>query len=248
MKNYTSELQPHRHQDLVLGMSNADYENLLNDIKRNGILQPIDITYDNIILDGHHRIRAAKELNIKEIEVRIFELVNINEDEYLISVALNRRHLTKGQKAMLALKHQKILSEKAVKEASKKANDVKYGHVSVSTDAIETEKKAIDSRKIAAEKFKISERKLQQANTIPEKAPEIAEKVMEGSLNFIEATVLAKQPKEIRNKAMNQKVEKPHKDMKAILKEINNETAISNPVPVPQGKFAVIYADPSLEV
>jgi len=37
----------------------------------------------------------------------------VDEDEYLISVAMNRRHLTEGQKAVLANEYRKILSEKA---------------------------------------------------------------------------------------------------------------------------------------
>jgi len=36
----------------------------------------------------------------------------VDEDEYLISVALNRRHLTEGQKAVLANNYSTILSKK----------------------------------------------------------------------------------------------------------------------------------------
>jgi len=108
-----SELKSHPHQELIPPMSLEDYQNLLEDIRRNGILQPIDITYNNVILDGHHRVKAARELGIKEVEVRIPELLYVDEDEYLISVAMNRRHLTEGQKAVLANEYRKILSEKA---------------------------------------------------------------------------------------------------------------------------------------
>ena len=71
-----------------------EYADLLNDIKQNGILQCLYINYGNVILDGHHRFKAEKELGIKEVEVSIPELIDISKYEYLISVALNRRQLS----------------------------------------------------------------------------------------------------------------------------------------------------------
>jgi ParB-like chromosome segregation protein Spo0J len=66
-----SKLKPHPHQNLVPAMSAEDYHNLLEGIRHNGILQPINIAYNNVVLDGHHRIKAVKELGIREEEVRI---------------------------------------------------------------------------------------------------------------------------------------------------------------------------------
>lgn len=78
----------------VPSMSHMEYADLLNDIKQNGILQCLYINYGNVILDGHHRFKAEKELGIKEVEVSIPELFDISKYEYLISVALNRRQLS----------------------------------------------------------------------------------------------------------------------------------------------------------
>ncbi|MEM3459592.1 MAG: ParB N-terminal domain-containing protein [Candidatus Bathyarchaeia archaeon] len=55
-------------------MTDEEYNVLVKDIKLNGILQPIDITPERVILDGHNCVKAAKELGIKEVEVRIPEL------------------------------------------------------------------------------------------------------------------------------------------------------------------------------
>ena len=162
-KRKISELKPHPHQELVPPMSLEDYHNLLEDIRRNGILQPIDITYNNVILDGHHRVKAAKELGIKEVEVRIPELLYVDEDEYLISVAMNRRHLTEGQKAVLANEYRKILSEKAKKERAEIAvtqSEINRGNIlsDTVTDKM-NERHEVDTRKEASDKFKVSERK-----------------------------------------------------------------------------------------
>jgi len=43
----------------------------------------------------------------------------VDEDEYLISVAMNRRHLTEGQKAVLANNYREILSKKAKEQRAK---------------------------------------------------------------------------------------------------------------------------------
>ena len=50
----------------------------------------------------------------------------MDEDEYFISIALNRRHLTEGQKAVLANNYSKILSEKRESEAGKKAINARW--------------------------------------------------------------------------------------------------------------------------
>ena len=167
-----SELKPHPHQNLVPAMSDTEYGDLLKDIKQNGILQPIDITYENVILDGHHRFKAAKELGIKEVEVRVPELIDISADEYLISVALNRRHLSEGQKAVLANEYRKVISEKKQSEAGKKAvtiREIKKGNIdeaNVSQSIEELER----SRKLAAEHMHVSEWKVREVQGIDKKA------------------------------------------------------------------------------
>jgi len=94
-------------------------------------------------------------------------------DRYLISVALNRRHLTEGQKAVLANNYSTILSEKLSSDAGKiKANarwhpDKEYSSETVSEQ--HDEKMKNDARKIASERWKVSERKVRIAHEIEKK-------------------------------------------------------------------------------
>jgi len=171
MKKLISELKLHPHQYLIPPMSEEDYHNLLEDIRQNGILQPIDITYNNVILDGHHRVKAAKELGIKEVEVRIPELLYVDEDEFLISVAMNRRHLTEGQKAVLANEYRRILSKKLNEDKNNdQPHDEKGRFLPISATVSENgnEKVKNDARRIASERWKVSERKIMYVHEIEE--------------------------------------------------------------------------------
>jgi len=249
MKRFISELKSHPHLELVPPMSEEDYHNLLEDIKRNGILQPIDITYNNVILDGHHRVKAAKELGIKEIEVRIPELLYIDEDEYFISVALNRRHLTEGQKAVLANNYSKILSEKLNKNKnSDRTRDENRRFLPFSETVSENgnEKEKNDVGRIASERWKVSEWKVRIAHEIEKTAPKVYEKLGSGDLQINEAKIIAQLPEDKREIVLEKKLE-TKKDIRSIVREINNAERNQNVKPTPNGKFSIIYADPPWE-
>ena len=60
-----------------LTMSKKQYLNLLEDIQKNGIREPIKyVDYDRTkyIVDGHHRLQAAKHLNLDKIPVTEVQL------------------------------------------------------------------------------------------------------------------------------------------------------------------------------
>jgi ParB-like chromosome segregation protein Spo0J len=48
----------HPLADVMPAMSESEYQDLLADIKANGLLEPITL-YENKILDGRHRLRAS---------------------------------------------------------------------------------------------------------------------------------------------------------------------------------------------
>lgn len=81
-----SELKPHPMNDYYFDdMEGQKWKKFLSSIAvrmergQNGIIEPIVITQDKIIVSGHQRVRACKELGIESViaEVRIYD----NEDE-----------------------------------------------------------------------------------------------------------------------------------------------------------------------
>jgi len=90
----------HPLSELFPPMSTEEFADLKASIKENGQREPV-LTLNGEVLDGRHRARACEELGI---EVKIQELEKGVDPEKAVKIAnLHRRHLTPGQRAMLAV-------------------------------------------------------------------------------------------------------------------------------------------------
>ena len=88
---------------LLPKISPDDYEALKASIKNDGLHYPIVVNKEDVILDGHHRYRACKELGIEpRFEVKEFPNALL-EKKFVIESNLRRRHLNKFQRAKLVL-------------------------------------------------------------------------------------------------------------------------------------------------
>jgi ParB/RepB/Spo0J family partition protein len=86
-------------------LSDEEHARLVQDIRAHGVLQPIEITADGMIIDGHERVRAAQALGLTEIPVRVRDDLT---DQTAIDCRhaeanLNRRQLDPLDRARLAL-------------------------------------------------------------------------------------------------------------------------------------------------
>jgi len=95
-------LKPFGFSERVMpDLSDEEYEALKADIKKNGIRHPIDVSPDGDILDGHHRWRIAKELDI-EIPTQIIDVKTDEEKkEWVINSNLLRRQLSTKERYLL---------------------------------------------------------------------------------------------------------------------------------------------------
>ncbi|MDX6413667.1 MAG: hypothetical protein QOH23_1077, partial [Gaiellaceae bacterium] len=82
-------------------MQPDEYAAFLADIAERGILVPLEISEEGKVLDGRHRLQAARELGIDTVPVRI--VAPADEHEHVLLAALQRRHLSASQKAALAV-------------------------------------------------------------------------------------------------------------------------------------------------
>lgn len=96
-------LKPNPDNKIFNPLSGQDYERLKNDIRERGIIDPLIIRQDRVLLTGHNRLRIALELKLKTIPVRKIEsgLKAKDEKKFLVLDNLLRRQLTANEKASL---------------------------------------------------------------------------------------------------------------------------------------------------
>ncbi len=104
------EIKTTKYANKVRQLSEPDYQALKQSIVKNGLYCPIAVNGQAEILDGHHRFRICQELGIEpRIEVYSFES-EIEEELFVYDINLNRRHLTKFERAELVLKEKPLLA------------------------------------------------------------------------------------------------------------------------------------------
>jgi len=91
--------------ELVPAQTEEEYTRLKESIADVQLYEPIVINQNKTLLDGHHRLKAVKELGWKQIPVerKHFES-KIDEEIYVIETNVIRRHLNQYQKTLMALK------------------------------------------------------------------------------------------------------------------------------------------------
>ena len=84
------------------GIANTDDAALAISIQEKGILEPLVITADNILLSGHRRLASAKVLGLEQVPVRHvdvnFEALDRNERVELLRLYNQQREKSTGEK------------------------------------------------------------------------------------------------------------------------------------------------------
>lgn len=93
------DLRLHPEAEAIPAMRPEEHDGLLEDIEEHGVQVPLDILEDGIILDGRHRWRVAATLGIAWLPCRVVRPAD--PFLYMWRMAVVRRHLTRGQRAMM---------------------------------------------------------------------------------------------------------------------------------------------------
>lgn len=98
------ELQPNPlsstyFNDLTIG----ELEKLTEDIRKRGILVPLIARLDKVLLSGHNRLQAAKELGLTHVPVQfvVAPLTEEQEREFVVKDNLLRRQLSNDERISL---------------------------------------------------------------------------------------------------------------------------------------------------
>lgn len=99
-----NSLEAHPVCEIFPLMANGAFDQLVDDIKRHGLREPIELHPDGRIVDGRNRYRASVEAGIDVDKIPAVTWDGEEEDlvAYVVSRNLHRRHLTESQRAMVA--------------------------------------------------------------------------------------------------------------------------------------------------
>jgi 16S rRNA G966 N2-methylase RsmD len=182
-------------------LTGDEFQQLAEDIAEHGLREPVWLWRDpddgvEYLLDGRNRMAACAESGT-EVTTRRYE----GDDPigFVVSLNVQRRHLTTGQRAMLALEVMPLyeeqgrkaiaaaVSERHRRDAAARVNEEAAQYESVLTEAdlpqlVVEPVRAPQSRDRAASATKASGRAVGQAKRITDKAPDLAEKVKTGEI------------------------------------------------------------------
>ena len=82
-------------------LSSEEYQELHDDIKVNGVLEPIHVDEEGVVIDGHHRSKIANELGIPCPVITHDDLDDSGKRSLAFTLNLKRRHLNREQRRAL---------------------------------------------------------------------------------------------------------------------------------------------------
>jgi hypothetical protein len=93
------------------GLTESQYQVLLNSVERRGILAPVTVGEDHRLLDGRSRVRAARELGIEEIPAIVRN--ELDPLDFVFDCAITGRQFSKSAIAiLLAKKHPELAARR----------------------------------------------------------------------------------------------------------------------------------------
>ena len=181
-------LEAHELADLIPPMSDETYTKLRDDIKENGLLEPIAL-YEGRILDGRHRYRVCQELGI-DCPTKDYD--GDDPARFVISLNVMRRHLSYTERAAIALAAVPHFREEAKKRQGERV-DLTSGPTEPEVAVVV--KRAIGQAAAAAGVSRVTVQRLQR---VERDDPELHVKVMRGDVSIRKADdeLRERQPKD----------------------------------------------------
>lgn len=171
-------------------LADDELAELADDIKARGLLHPIVLDADGRVLDGRNRLAACELAGVEPVFVTYD---GDDPDGYALAVNIARRHLTKGQQAMIAARA--LLVSNSTQESA--ANSVGVirsrvaqavtvrDHAPDMVDAVIAGATGLDEAyRIARERKTAADSTEAQLARLRAEDPELAAKVVEGELTL----------------------------------------------------------------
>jgi ParB-like chromosome segregation protein Spo0J len=168
-------------------MTAQEYQELKDSIEVNGVLNPITI-YQNMVIDGWHRYKAANELGMDCPESDLDE--SIDPKDFVLAQNKNRRHITMAQ---LAIATAQVYEWHPANRPNKSALSAELSKTTAEL----------------AEISGVSKRTIEQAKSVLKNAsPEVKEAVKSGKIGLSKAQAISKLDKEKQADAIDKALPK----------------------------------------
>lgn len=189
MKHRTHELKKHAELcAIVPEMAPAEWDVFLADVKDRGVIEPVRILPDGTIIDGHNRVRAAREAGIEELDVIVMDITEEEVIKFGVSAALMRRNLNEAQRLELATDLECALVEVSLKERAAAGGKAKAAKArGEGPEAPSPRAKKPRALAQAAAAVGESPRKVRVYKKMKAEAPDLAAAVKSGEKKFSKA-------------------------------------------------------------
>lgn len=191
------QLPVHPAADVFPMLSEEELADLATDIKANGLLHPIAVK-DGVLIDGRNRREACRRAGVTP---QIDEFNGADPVAYILAANVNRRHLSKGQRAMAVAKLTPDVQRGGARTkgaSSKNEFEVAAGYVSQARVVLRWLPEIADlvmaGTKPLNEAYQDAQRLKEQADAEPkrlerlrERAADLADLVDEGRMSLPEA-------------------------------------------------------------
>lgn len=242
-------------------MDEEDLAALAEDICTNGLREPVWLHPDGRLLDGRNRAAACALAGV-DVVTRTWDGQGGSATAFALSLNLARRHLTAGQRAVVAVAALPMFEEEAKERQRLSPGRPKgaptSGQVSAPKAGAAADRSGRADRQAAAT-VGVSHGYVSDVKQVASRAPELVEEVRTGALSLPEAKALATLPAGERKAAVEQaragvglkeevrKTVRKAKTEATRKKRVSKLNAISRgnkALPSADGPWSVIYADP----
>jgi hypothetical protein len=194
----------HEVASLLPQMEQADFLELVADIRRHGLREPIWL-FEGRIIDGRHRYRACLELGLTP-QFREWSGQG-SLIEFVISMNLRRRHLTPTQRAVLANELKPKLADEARNRQGRRTDldgnlGANMSQGKGDNFPADLQGSSGEAGQIAGRIANVSPRLVYEVQRVKEQAPELLDLLADDKVTANAASVLAELPAEERAPAL----------------------------------------------
>ena len=224
-----NKLKTHpRNQEFFDDITGERWEEFKNSILRRGVVEPIVVTTDMVVVSGHQRIRACKELSLLNIPCRITFYPEVDErtgtvrEDMILEDLICTNVMQRGVGNVNPIKMAKCIMELERIKGIKKGGNGNNQYVKVET--LQTNS---PSQKDLADRLNITQNQLQRYKALTKLIPELQDLIEEGeikpSMGYAVLSKLSKEEQEkiIEDLGKEQLKKMTQKEVKAYIEENN---------------------------